>query len=237
MLKFWKAKLFIQGKFSHKICESRKELLLNKQECISLGCLASAAVAVCQVGCLPGGCLPGGMSTWGVSIQGGVCLGVSAQGVGGVWSWGYLPRGCLPGGLPRMGVCPGSTGRVVCQTPPYPPRLDRMTEWQTGVKTLPCRNFVADGNKSVSQLTVGFQLSTCVVMKIWKSRFWQILRDLHNYLQTKQVTVRGIDYWQETRFHIKIHINKTFPENYFITWRQTRMEVSLETESVTWMLP
>ena len=46
-------------------------------------------------GCLPGGvCL--GVSAQGVSAQGGVCLGVSAQGVsaqGGVCAGGCLPRG------------------------------------------------------------------------------------------------------------------------------------------------
>ena len=44
---------------------------------------------------------------------------------------------CLPKGercLPRGGVCPEG----VCQIPPW-------TEWQTRVKTLPCRNYVADG--------------------------------------------------------------------------------------------
>ena len=79
-------------------------------------------------GCLPrgvcpgvsaqGGCLPGGRR---VSAQGVSSQGVSAQ--GGVW-----PGGVCPGGLPR-----GVSGL--------------WTEWQTGVKTLPCHNYVADGNK------------------------------------------------------------------------------------------
>ena len=57
---------------------------------------------------------------------GGVCpgRGVSAQG------------GVCPGG-----ICPGgSTQWAVCGRPPV------WTEWQTGVKTLPFRNFIADGN-------------------------------------------------------------------------------------------
>ena len=60
---------------------------------------------------------------------------------------GCLPRGggCLPkevfsqgGGVCRGGGCLPKAG--VCQTPPPP--VNRMT----GVKTLPCRNYVADGN-------------------------------------------------------------------------------------------
>ena len=68
----------------------------------------------------------------GVSAKKGV--GVSGQrGIyqGGVCPGGYLPRGVCPGGcLPR--------GCLV-DTPLW-------TEWQTPVKTLPCRNYVADGN-------------------------------------------------------------------------------------------
>ena len=69
-------------------------------------------------GCLPGGCLPGG------------CL-----------PGGCLPRGVsVQGGLPRR-VCPGGLSQhALRQTTP----LDRMTD---RCKTLPCRNFVADGNK------------------------------------------------------------------------------------------
>ena len=44
----------------------------SKQECIPVGCVPSAVVAVCWGGLPGGGCLPGG--------------------------GGYLPRGCLPGG-------------------------------------------------------------------------------------------------------------------------------------------
>ena len=44
--------------------------------------------------------------------------------------------GCLPGG----DVCPG--GGVVCGSPQL------WTEWQTGVKTLPCPDFVAGSNNT-----------------------------------------------------------------------------------------
>ena len=62
----------------------------TKQECISVGCVPSAAVAVC-----PGG----GVSPGGVSAQGGLPGGVSAQGE-------CLPRGVSAQGgcLPREGV-------------------------------------------------------------------------------------------------------------------------------------
>ena len=71
-----------------------------QQECIPVGYVPSAAVAVSRGG---GGVCPGVVSVQGrecllrgVSIQGVTAQGVSAQG-------GCLPRGCLPKG----GVCPG----------------------------------------------------------------------------------------------------------------------------------
>ena len=66
------------------------------QECIPVGCVPSAAVAVCwggvsARGCLPGGCLPGG-----------VCL-----------------EGVCPGGLPKcmLGYTPPPVNRMtdVCE--------------------------------------------------------------------------------------------------------------------------
>ena len=59
---------------------------------------------------------------------GGLFLGVSVQGVA---VWEGLSRGSLPGGL-----CPGD----------LPDRDPPVTESQTGVKTLPCRNLVVGGN-------------------------------------------------------------------------------------------
>ena len=57
---------------------------------------------------------------------------------------GCLPaRGCLPGSCLPAGVCPAvvSSCRWVCLPDPLPP----WKEWQTHVKTLPCRNYIADG--------------------------------------------------------------------------------------------
>ena len=82
-----------------------------------------------QEGCLPrgGGVFPWGRgSAWGCLPRGDLSGGMSAQGwvsaPGGCLSGGCLPRGCLP------------------DNPPW-------TEWQTGVKTLPCHNYIADGKK------------------------------------------------------------------------------------------
>ena len=55
-----------------------EQIYREEQECIPVGCVLSAAVAILG-GCLPRGCLPMGMSA-----QGGVCPG------------DCLPRGCLP---------------------------------------------------------------------------------------------------------------------------------------------
>ena len=74
-----------------------------KQECIPLGCVPSAVVAVsgergvsAQVGGVcPGGCLPmGRVSAWGVSDQGGYLPGAVCPG------W-VSARGCL-----HRDVCP-----------------------------------------------------------------------------------------------------------------------------------
>ena len=101
--------------YAKKIRHFAVEQKQTRQECIPVGCVPSAAVAVCWEGgicprgvcpgggvCLPRGwCLPGR----GVSAQGEGCVcpggGMSAQGVvsageGGCLPRGvYLPRGCL----------------------------------------------------------------------------------------------------------------------------------------------
>ena len=68
----------------------------------------------------------GGVSPWGVSARGDVYPNM--HWAGGVYPGGVSTRGCL-------------ARKCVWQTPPL------WTEWQTGVKTLPCRNFVAGGKK------------------------------------------------------------------------------------------
>ena len=93
---------------SKKICE---------EECIPVGCVPFAAVAV-----LGGGGVV--CSGWGVSAQGGMSAG----------RWGGV---CLPKGL---GWCVSAWGGGVCRGGCTPPAL--LTESQTGVKTLPFCNFV-----------------------------------------------------------------------------------------------
>ena len=73
-----------------------------------------------------GRCLPRGVSAKGISAQ-----GVSAH-------WGSSRGVSVQGG----GVSAQGGGRH--------PLL--WTQWQTGVKTLPCRNFVADGKKAKNML-------------------------------------------------------------------------------------
>ena len=107
-----------------------------------------------------GGVCPEGVSAWGVSAQGGVCPeGVSA------WE-GCLPRGDVSGhgGLVvslQGGFIPACTG---ADTPPL------WTEWQTGVKTLPCRNYVADGNETC----VSFNESSAFIMQCLENLHFEI---------------------------------------------------------------
>ena len=95
-----------------------------------------------------GGCVSAqGVSAWGVCTGRDVCLG-------GLSAWGCLLRGFSARGgcLPRE-VCPGgmsawglstqgvsAQGECLLHTPPL------WTESQMPMKTLPCNNYVADGN-------------------------------------------------------------------------------------------
>ena len=71
--------------------------ILKKQECIPVGCVPSAAVAVSGGG---GGCLLWGcVCSWRDLLQAGVCF------QGGVCSWGmYAPGGgSVPRGVSALG--------------------------------------------------------------------------------------------------------------------------------------
>ena len=97
---------------------------LYKQECIPVGCVPSAAVAMSIPACTG----QGGVSQNALGREGcvyssmhlacGVCI-PACTGQGGVCPWGCLPIGCV-------------SQHALGQT--HPP----WTEWQTGVKTLPC---------------------------------------------------------------------------------------------------
>ena len=92
-----------------------------------------------------------GVSAWGslcpgVSVQGGLCPGIFVQ---GSLSRGFLSRGVSVQGVSvQEGQCPGSLcpGGSPWQRPPPPE-----TEWHTGVKTLPCHNFVAGGKNTQNE--------------------------------------------------------------------------------------
>ena len=77
---------------------------------------------------IPVGCVPSAA----VTIRGGGGLPQGAV---------CLPRQCLPGGC----VCPGGDVSV-CAGGCLPARSPLWTEWQTCVKILPCRNYIADGS-------------------------------------------------------------------------------------------
>ena len=51
----------------------------------------------------------------------------------------------LGGGVSAQGCVCLARGLCLSDTPPW-------TEWQTPVKTLPCRNYVANGSEHVSSL-------------------------------------------------------------------------------------
>ena len=90
---------------------------MRKAECIPVGCVPSAAVAISRGGVCSGGCLllgvgsvcswgvsaPGGCLLWGVCSGGCLLWGVSA--LGGVCSWGVSAHGgcLLPGGVSAPG--------------------------------------------------------------------------------------------------------------------------------------
>ena len=86
---------------------------------------------ISQQECIPVGCLP----STAVAVSGG---GGGGSGQGG----------CLP----KVGVCPGDvclrgvSAQVVSARHTV---LPLWTEWQTDVKTLPCRNYVADGKNTI----------------------------------------------------------------------------------------
>ena len=94
-----------------------------QQECIPVGCLLSAAVAVClgvsvKGAVCPGGVCPEGCLPRGVSI-GGECVCPRGVCPGTVCPEGCLPRGVCPGGsaqgVSARGVCPRGVCPEGCQ--------------------------------------------------------------------------------------------------------------------------
>ena len=76
-----------------------------------------------------------------------------------------IPVGCVPSAAVAIswgvvsvqegGVCPGAMSARGCLPDTPPP----WTEWQTGVKTLPCHNYVAEGNESFwSKINISYTI-------------------------------------------------------------------------------
>ena len=86
-----------------------KNVPMNQQKCIPVGCVPPACCPYLPACTAHGGCThPGGMYLPGVYLPGGVP------------AWGvYLPRGCVPargGGVPAQGVyLPGGTSPTPCE--------------------------------------------------------------------------------------------------------------------------
>ena len=119
-----------------------------------------------DIGCVPPACWPYPSMHWaGGCIHACMCVCVQAYtGQDGCLPRGCLPRGCVSQHALGRGVCTSACtgqgclsrrvstggrlprGLCVADTPLW-------TEWQTGVKTLPCRHFVACGKKRETNRT------------------------------------------------------------------------------------
>ena len=115
-------------------------LILVSEACIPVGCVPPACWLYPSMHCAEA-----------VSARRGVFPE-------GVCFWASEQRRCLPRGVCLGGVCPGV---CVADTP------CEQNDWQTGVKTLPCRNFVAGGNKVLPRVRI--EPGTCEVQC---SLFW-----------------------------------------------------------------
>ena len=112
-------------------------LKLKMQECIPVAVVAVCWQKVSAWGLLVGGVYPGGICLRVVPAQGGLPVGICLG--EGMSARGYLPGRCLPRGVSACGLCiPACTGEYTSLHP-----VNRMTD---RCKTLPCRNYVADGN-------------------------------------------------------------------------------------------
>ena len=117
----------LKASFTWCVSDSVKNRPHQKQECI-------------PVGCVPPACWPyPSMHRVGVVYP-------SMHWAGGVCPGGVC-RGCLPSGVCPGGSAGGGSAWGVTDTHQTRGRHPLLwTEWQIGVKTLPCRNFLAGGN-------------------------------------------------------------------------------------------
>ena len=135
---FWlqkKSTLYFQCQFflPSKWFISVKKILVQlkhkiTQECIPVGCVPPACWPYPSMHWVGEGVYPsthwaGGVSDWGVSVQGGICLGCLT---GGCLPRGYLPRRVSAKGVSAKGVSARGVSAWGWQTPP----VNRMTDKQ-----------------------------------------------------------------------------------------------------------
>ena len=132
----------------------------------------------CQRGVCPGrgGCLP---------REGGVPA-----------RWGVRPWGCRPGVVPSgAGACQGGLCFSACwDAPPRQASSPPWTEWQTCVKTLPCRNFWMVIRKTQLKTWIESSSISCVVLCVFQRamRRWKF-RSCHwsGTVSGSRASVRG----------------------------------------------
>ena len=168
------SKLTVISRNAPKVLCVRPQNLLQ-QECIPVGCVLSAAVAVCR-----------GMSAWGVCIcPRGLCL----PGVRGIWQTPPCAQndrrlGCVcPEDMSAWGVCICPRGLCLPRGEGCLADTPLWTEWQTLVKILPYRNYVAD-DKNVPLLVKydEFLLYTDIFVEI-NMKFRVSISYLHGHLK------------------------------------------------------
>ena len=170
------------------------------QECIPVGCVPPAhwpsrggvSVLDCKNpgGVCPGGVCPGGVM-WGCMSRGVSVQGVSARGLS-AWGWSCdlshhaFDVTCM---LPphQLSVNTSAAAYIVwprCMLGYTAPLL--WTEWQTGVKILPCRNFVV-GGKNVGDAVLRFRVR---FRTAWSSPYGAHPPVLHSPLTGKHLIIR-----------------------------------------------
>ena len=92
--------------------------------------------------CIPLVCAPSAVVAVGVGVSATVHTGIC------------LPQ-CMLGYVCPGGVCPSACWDMSAGGGAAPHTPCEQNDWQTGVKTLPCRNYVADGSNRLALPTTG----------------------------------------------------------------------------------
>ena len=130
-----------------------------KQECIPVGCVLSTAVAVTGV-CLPQ-CMLGYVCP-GEDVCPSACWDMSAGVSAPVHAGLGLPLDVSAS--VHAGICLSRGVSAPVHAGIHP--CCEQNDWQTGVKTLPCCNYVADGNNDMKQAHQMF-IYYCTQTKFW----------------------------------------------------------------------